>query len=241
MASRRLRVAACAALAAVWIVAPVSASAGGPFLSADDAVLREPVDSVVRVLEPFQGCQVLLDSGEGDCAVVDTANGQLVFIVEAGERFDNVLVSRPWIVRIYRPVGDDQWEVALATRPQGNDPGPVYADVKAEVGDVTGDGEPELLVGYRSEGTGQILDVDIVGTADNGAPVVLAAMQLYKGTAKIKHGTLVTWTPVYRRADANCCPTWIRRDVVRFVDGGFAVDPGPKVPTKQANIPPGDF
>ena len=210
-------------------------------MSSDGAVLRAPSDSVIRVLEPFQGCQVLLDTGDGDCAVVDTAGGQIVFTVEAGEPVDDVLVSRPWTVRVYRPFDDNEWEVALATRPQGDEAGPVYADVHAEVGDVTGDGQPELLVGYRSEGTGQILDIDIVGTVDDGTPTVLAATQLYKGTAKIKRGTLVTWTPVYRQSDANCCPTWIRRDVVRFEGDEFVVQRGPRVPTKQATIPPGDF
>jgi len=227
------------------VLAPTAAIAEGETLGRGRAVLRPPRDELIRVLSPFHGCQVLLDSGDGDCAVVDTANGQLVFTVESGPPIDDVLVSRPWTVRVYQETNEtghaNEWKVELATRPQGSDPDPVYADVRAEVGDVTGDGKPELLVGYRSEGTGQILDVDIVGTTDDGTPKVLAHDQLYKGTAKIKGGTLITWSPVYEKTDGNCCPTWIRRDIVRFRDGAFVVQRGPRVPTAQANIPPGDF
>jgi hypothetical protein len=106
---------------------------------------------------------------------------------------------------------------------------------------VTGDHEPELLIGYRSEGTGQILDIDIVGTTESGGPTLLAHAQLYKGSAQIKHGRLITWMPVYRKVEANCCPSWIRRDVVRYEGGQFVVHHGKKVPTANADIPPGDF
>lgn len=246
MVRRSLRVMALGALmTATSVLAPNAAIAGDDTLGRNGAVLRPPRDSLIRALSPFHSCQVLLDSGDGDCAVVGTANGQLVFTVESGPPIDDVLVSRPWVVRVYRethePGHANEWKVTLATRPQHGDLGPVYADVRAEVGDVTGDGKPELLVGYRSEGTGQILDIDIVGTTDDGTPKVLAHDQLYKGTAKIKGGTLITWSPVYRKSDANCCPTSIRRDVVRFRDGAFVVQPGPKVPTARASIPPGDF
>ena len=230
---------------ALSVLAPLAALAGGTTLTRHGAVLRPPRDELIRELSPVQGCQILLDAGDGDCAAVTTANGQFVFTVEAGPRVDDVLVSRPWVVRVWQatsvPDHADEWKVVLATRPQGSDPGPVYADVKAVVGDVTGDGQPELLVGYRSEGTGQILDLDIVGTTKRGTSTVLAHEQLYKGSAKIKDGSLVTWEPVYRKAEANCCPSWIRRDVVHFRGGAFVVQHGPKVPTARAHTPPGDF
>jgi hypothetical protein len=243
--SRRPVIALVAGVSAVCVLAATAAGAGNGTLGPRGAVLREPGEELTRPLSPVQGCQVLLDTGEGDCAVVETENGQLVFTVEAGAPVDEVLITRPWIVRVYRPSQEagraDQWTVALATEGQGTDPGPLYADVKAEIGDVTGDGSPELLVGYRSEGTGQILDIDIVGTTADGTPHVLAHTQLYKGSAKIKGGKLLTWMPVYKKTDANCCPTWIRRDVVRYEGGKFVVHKGKKVPTAQANIPPGDF
>jgi hypothetical protein len=115
--------------------------------------------------------------------------------------------------------------------------GPLYAAVTAKAVDVTRDGKDELVVGYRSEGTGMILDVDIVGTDPDGSPRVLAHDQLYKGSAVFRHGRLVAWVPVYRRTDANCCPTWIERDVLEYRDGGFTVETGRRVRSRRVDVP----
>lgn len=212
-------------------------------LDDEGAILVPVTDGLTRPLGSVQGCQVLLDAGTGDCAVVQTANGAMVVTVEPGPYPDDVLVSRPWTVRVYRPVpGDDeQFQVALET-PVGDDgAGPSYANVTAKVADVTGDGHDELLLGYRSEGTGQILDVDIVDTAKDGAPQVVAHDQLYKGTVVVHTGRLVTYAPVYKKSDANCCPTWSQRSTVRYRDGAFHVTAGPRTPSEQADVPAGDL
>ncbi len=229
-------------------IAPAGAHPGtGPHphphpavLDADDAVVGAPDQVVTRVLEPTQGCRTLLAAGRGDCTVVRTANGPLVVTVEPGPRIDDVLASRPWTVNVYRPstAVPDGWDLALATRPEGDERGPLYAAVTARAGDVTGDGADELLLGYRNEGTGAILDLDVVGTDGDGSPRVLAHDDLYKGSAVLRDGKLVTYTPVYRRADANCCPTWIARDVLRYADGEFRVDRIERVRTKLADVPP---
>jgi hypothetical protein len=80
-----------------------------------------------------------------------------------------------------------------------------------------------------------------VGTDASGAPTVLAHQQLYKGTVVVRTGRLITYAPVYRSHDANCCPTWIERDVVRYQNGEFVVHPGPRVATRKAHEPPGDL
>jgi hypothetical protein len=228
---------------AVSTPAGADGDSGGRTLSGKDAVLGAPTERVVRALAPTQGCQVLLDSGEGDCTVVRTAHGDIIVTVEPGPAIDDVLVSRPWIVRVYRPSSaiPDGWEVALSTQPEGNDPGPLYAQVTVKVADVTSDGRDDVVVGYRSEGTGQILDFDVVGTDPDGAPRVLAHDQVYKGNVRTRGGRLVTYAPVYRRNDANCCPTWIERDNITFRGGEFHVRKVWKVPTKRADVPPSDI
>jgi hypothetical protein len=205
-----------------------------------DAVLGPPAEQVVRSLAPDQGCQMLLDSGNGECQVVRTLHGDLVVTVEHGRRLGHVLVTRPWIVHVYRPSTalPDGWELALSTRAEDREPGPLFAEVVARGVDVTGDGHDELVLGYRSEGTGQILDVDVVGTDAEGRPSVLGHDQLYKGNVVFRRGHLVAYVPVYRRADANCCPTWIQRLVFRYDGGAFRVDAGRRVPTRRADIPP---
>ncbi|MEX0665929.1 MAG: hypothetical protein WD598_14330 [Acidimicrobiia bacterium] len=164
--------------------------------------------------------------------------------IHASLPIDEVLVSRNWAIRIHRITEDGRAMGLALTTPtdlENDELSLLYADVTHAVGDLTGDDEPELVLGYRSEGTGQILDLDIVGLDESGAVEVLAHAQLYKGTARIKKGTLVTWMPIYKKSDANCCPTWIRRDVVRYEEGAFVVHAGKKVPTAKANIPAGDL
>lgn len=210
-------------------------------LGQSGALLRAAADGAL-VLTPTQGCRAALSAGEGDCGVLHTAAGPLLFTIEPGPRIDDVLVSRPWSVRVYRPSPSvpDGWDLALSTQPVGSDPGPLLATVTATIRDVTGDGGEELVVGYRSEGTGHFLDVDIVGTAPDGAARVLAHDRLHHGIVVVRPGRMVTHTPVYRARDGNCCPTWIVRSTVRFVDGEFQVDPGRRVRTEDARIPAGD-
>jgi hypothetical protein len=208
-------------------------------LDATDAVVTPPDSLTTRTLSPVEGCRTLLTTGDGDCSVVETANGRLVVTVEPGKRIDDVLASRPWTVTVYRPSAtvSDGWDVALTTRPELGEAGPLFAAVTARAADITGDGADELLLGYRNEGTGQILDLDIVGTDADGTPRVLAHDDLYKGSVVLRDGNLVIFTPVYERADANCCPTWVARDVLRYDDGAFRVQRIERVKTKQADVP----
>jgi hypothetical protein len=212
-------------------------------LDASGSDLGAPTESVVRTLAPTQGCQRLLDSGKGDCAVVHTATGDLVVTVEPGPKIGKVLASRPWTVQVFRPTDavPDGWEVALSTHGERAYAGPLYAQVTATAADVTGDGHDELVLGYRSEGTGQILDLDVVGTDATGTPQLLAHDTVYKGNVRARNGHLVEYEPVYQETDANCCPTWVQRDDLEFRDGVFHLETIWKVPTKQAEIPPSDI
>jgi hypothetical protein len=232
------------ALVAAALAAPAAAHPSpqphSHVLDTSDAVVTPPDAVTTRTLSPVQGCQTLLATGRGDCAVVKTANGDLVVTVEPGKRIDKVLASRPWTVNVYRPSAavPDGWDLALATHPELDEPGPLYAQVTARAADVTGDGEDELLLGYRNEGTGMILDVDVVGTETDGTPRVLAHDEVYKGSIVFRDGRLVAYTPVYKQTDANCCPTWIARDVLRYDGGAFRVDRVERVRSRHADVPP---
>lgn len=202
-----------------------------------------PADGGAAVLPPTQGCRILLAAGDGDCGVLAAAAGTLLFTIEAGPRIDEVLVSRPWTVRVYRPddAVRDGWVIALTTPPAGDDAGPSFANVTAVITDVTGDGADELVIGYRSEGTGGFLDFEVVGTGQDGAPQVLLHERLAKGVVAVEPGRLVTYGAEYRRRDPTCCPTWIRRSATRFVDGELRLGPGSRLRTRDAEIPPGEL
>ena len=230
-------------LASGLLAGPAAADERVRILSADDAVLGPAAAPATKIVGPVQGCQVLLDAGTGDCAFVTGEASGFAFTVEPGPRIDDVLASRPWTVRVYRPSPSvtDGWDLVLEAPATEGYTGALFAEVTARVTDVTGDDSPELLLGYRSEGTGQILDVDVVGMDAAGVPAVLAHDEVYKGSVLLRGQRLVTFRPVYRRADGNCCPTWIVRDVVRFDDGEFRVRPGARVPSDEVEVPPSDL
>jgi hypothetical protein len=188
------------------------------------------------------GCQALLTVGTGDCGVVHAAGGDLIFTVDAGPPPQAGLVSRPWTVTVYRSSRSvpNGWQVALVTAAQDGNPGPLYANVTARAADLTPDGHQTLLVGYRAEGTGEILDLDVVVGTPAG-PRVAAHREFYKGVVQVLPGRLVTYAPVYRARDGNCCPSFTERDEIRYEPGGFVLSTGPRLPTTGVDIPPGDL
>ena len=222
-------------------LAPVAAS-GGPALRSNGTLLHPPRQPRTVTLAPAAGCRTLLTAGTGDCGIVHAAGGDLLFTVEPGPLIQDGLAERPWTVTVFRPSPSlpNGWQVALATSPQNNEPGPLYANVTAKTADLTGDGHQSLLVGYRAEGTGEILDLDIVVGTQTG-PRVAAHAELYKGVVQIQLGRLVTYAPIYNSRDGNCCPAFTERNEIRYRGGRFVVSRGPRVPTRRVNIPPGDL
>jgi hypothetical protein len=220
---------------------PAAASGDTP-LRPNGTLFHPPHQARTVTLASTTACQTLLVAGDGDCGVVHATGGDLIFTVEPGPPLQDGLVSRPWTVTIYRasPSVPNGWQVALVTSPQRGDPAPVYANVTARTADLTGDGHQTFLVGYRAEGTGEILDVDIVvGTATG--PRVAGHREFYKGVVQILPDRLVTYAPIYRARDANCCPSFTQRDEIRYRTGSFVLSTGPRAPTRSIDVPPGDF
>lgn len=228
-------------LGAAAIGAPAAASTDTP-LQPDGTLLRPPSGGRVVTVAPDAGCQTLLPAGTGDCGVVHATGGDLMFTVESGPPVQDGLVSRPWTVTIYRasPSVPNGWEPALVTGPHGSDPAPLYANVTAKTADLTGDDHQSLVVGYRAEGTGEILDLDIVSGTTSG-PHVAAHREFYKGVVQILPGHLVAYAPIYLARDGNCCPSFTQRDDIRYRRGRFMLSAGPRLPTRHVDIPPGDL
>jgi hypothetical protein len=227
---------------AVVAASGTATAAGDIRLRADGTVLHPAREPRTVTLAPTAGCQTLLSAGAGDCGVVHAAGGDLLFTVEPGPPVQAGLVSRPWTVTIFRasPSVPNGWVVALMTTAENGEPGPLYANVTAKTATLTPEGRQSLVIGYRAEGTGDILDLDVVVGGPKG-PRVAAHSQLYKGVVQILPQRLVTYPPIYRARDGNCCPSFTERDEIRYRNGGFVVTRGRRVPTRQLNIPPGDL
>jgi hypothetical protein len=232
-------------LSLVALASPAAASGGSP-LGPSGTLLEAPRDAPIVTFDPTAGCRTVLAAGTGDCGVVHAAGGDLLFTVEPGPLVQDGLVSRPWTVTVYRaaPAVPNGWQAALVTPAPGvdpaGDPGAVYANVTARTADLTGDGHQSLLVGYRAEGTGDILDLDIVVGTSKG-PRVAVHRELDKGVVQIFPGRLVAYAPIYRAGDGNCCPSFTQRDEIRYRNGTFVLSAGPRVPTRRAHVPPGDL
>ncbi len=77
--------------------------------------------------------------------------------------------------------------------------------------DVTGDGRPEVLVGYRSGGTGQFEAYDVV-TYEQGKQLEVAAHRprLHKGSVALEGTTIVDYSA--DEQSPECCPTTVAPD-----------------------------
>jgi hypothetical protein len=211
-------------------------------LSARGALLSPSRVTQVHLVEAGTDCSVLLTGAGGQCGTVHAAGGDLLYTVEPARPVPPGSPARPWTVTVYRSVRAvaGGWRAALRTRPEFGLPGPRLVAVTARTANLTLDGHESLVLGYRSEGTGAFLDVDIVTGSGNG-PRVAAHTQLDQGVVIVDHRALTTYTPVYRRTDANCCPTSIQRDEVQSRPGSFVIIRGPRLPSAQASEPPSDL
>jgi hypothetical protein len=214
--------------------------------AADDSgpVLQPSIGGATVVLSPDVGCRTLLATGEGDCGVLTTRSGQVLFVIDKGEKIDDVLASRPWVVRVFvpDPAVADGWRPVLSTvAGSAAEPGPLFANVEAVATDLTGDGADELVLGYRSEGTGGFLNVEVLGVGRQGAPSVVLSTLLAKGVVDIRKARLVTHSAEHEAGDGNCCPTFTQRASTKVVDGELVLSEGKRLRTRAVNFPESDL
>lgn len=192
--------------------------------------LTKPSSPDTRQIDAEQGCRTFLETPDGQCEIVMTAGGNVLWTVDAPPGSDTG--ERVWRVRIRvrsKSMPDGGWDVALVL-PES--PEPLFANVAVRSADVTGDGRPELLVGYRSGGTGQFESYDVV-TYEQGKQLEVAAHRegLHKGSVELNGIRIVDYSA--DEESPECCPTRARRTAIVFEDGAFLIAETGDVPIDQ--------
>jgi hypothetical protein len=210
--------------------ATTAAFKSGDKVTSTGTQLTKPSNPDTRQIDAEQACRTFLETPAGLCEIVMMAGGNALWTVDAlpgtgaGEQV--------WHVRIRvgsKSMPDGGWDVALGL-PQS--PDPLFAGVAVKAADVTGDGRPELLVGYRSGGTGQFEAYDVV-TYDQGKQLEVAAHRqgLHKGSVALEGTTIVDYSA--DEGSPECCPTKARRTAIGFSGGELRVTEVSEIPVDQ--------
>jgi hypothetical protein len=154
--------------------APVPVAPDAP-ISTEGALLRPLDNADRRLFDPAADCASLSRDGSALRACeISAAGGIEIAWVSMDEGVD-VLTRRP-------DEGPDVWTVVLRSSASSSR-SPVFADV-------TGDGEADLVVGWRSDG---VLAADVVEVR-SGAPSVTLHLSLLDGRIAIGDGQLDAWS-----------------------------------------------
>lgn len=190
--------------------------------------LTAPATPDTRQIDPEQACRTFLETPAGQCDIVMMAGGNALWTLDALP--GNGTGEQGWHLRIRTrstTMPDGGWDVALALPDRAS-----FANVTVKAADVTGDGRPELLVGYRSAGTGQFEAYDVV-TYEQGQRLEVGAHrpQLHKGSVALDGTTIVDYSA--DESSPECCPTTARRTAIAFGGGEFRVTEVGDVPIDQ--------
>jgi hypothetical protein len=190
-----------------------------PAISSDGAVLQEG-DRTVVAAPSNAACVALITAGTlGDCGEVAVAGQRVVWVVEQAT---TTAGATAFSVGILTYVPDEGGWVRWL---EASDPaGERWADVNVLPADLTSDGVPELLVGFRSLGEADVLEYDIVGYDENAIPDVLAHPErARKGSVVVSAGTIQEYSAQYPNDEPVCCPPTFLRRTIAFQDSFFRV------------------
>lgn len=189
-----------------------------PAIPTQGAVLREGSRPLVPAAANAP-CQALVTPGAvGECGEVTVSGNRVVWVVE--RTTTNGITAT--LARMLSFVSDENgWvEWLQAADPSGEQ----WSDVNVVPSDLTGDGVPELLVGFRSVGDAQTLEYDIVGYSEAAVPEVLAHPEpAPKGSVIVSAGTVQEYAAQYPNDEPVCCPPTYLRRTIAFEDSFFRV------------------
>jgi hypothetical protein len=180
-------------------------------------VLRAPKTSAVKEYDAATGCSSFADDGgwTATCTLAHTAGGDTYAVVERRPLSGGQTAWRAEVLTFVEAAGG--WVVRLRA---ADDTGESYTGVKATAVDLTGDGKPELIVGFRNQGSADFLNLDLVHRSGT-SPSVVAHRELSHGSAHTETGALVDYSAAYPHSEPECCPAYWFRSVLRFGAGAY--------------------
>ena len=225
---------------ATWApgVTAAEASAGTATDQAGITPWLAPVASPGPTAARSRGCAALRDPGwRAECVQVDTGRAVITGVVESRSAGGGPAV---WRVAVWKEQGQEEVESLAA----GDPAVPLWERAAVRSADLLGNHHRELVFGFVGAGSGEILDLDVVGP--DGRGLLGSQIAVEHGAATISGRRILTYHPVYRDADPNCCPTGgAARDTVELRSGTWAVTgsepvapPGPGQPALPDDFGP---
>jgi hypothetical protein len=203
---------------ATWAPGVTAAEAGAGTATDEGGIAPwlAPVGAPAPSAPRSRGCAALGDPGwRPGCVRVDTGRAMLTGVVESRSSGAGPVV---WRVAVWREQGGQEVETLAA----GNPATPLWAWAQVRSAELGGDRHDQLVFGFENEGTGGVLDLDVVG--GDGSALLGSQIAVYKGAATVTGGRILTYHPVYRANDPNCCPTGgADRDTLRLEGGRWVV------------------
>lgn len=198
-------------------------------LTAKGAQLRS-ANGRVSGWDAEQGCTSLIpDHWEGMCNVEEMAGSPTAWIWESQpvEHDSPILLHRVRVLTYSDELNG--WVEQLRADDLDEPP---WMSVRVVARDLTGDGKPELVVGYHYAGSGQDLGTDIVVNS-TGVPRALHLDDAVHGSVVFQGRNLIQYRADPAPADANCCPSAFARTRIQWDGEDFA-----ELPYAKA-VPPG--
>lgn len=209
--------AAPSALAPTTVSVSPSSAAPAVAIGAAGAILRTSRTDDPVLGPSTMGCESLVTPGlTGECGDVNVSGGRVVWVVERAAVTNGVSGFRVRILA-YSPV-DAGWSERLAADDLR---GRRWSSIGVLPADLTNDGVPELIVGFRGLSDREPLDLDVVGYGQDGGPEVIAHPdRADRGVVLVNAAAqLLEYAARYSVGEAPCCPGAYERRTIAFEGG----------------------
>ncbi len=203
-----------------------------PAIEPGGQILREGSRPVVK--QPADAtCNSLISAGFlGKCGEVTVADGRVIWVVQTEP---GTLGTTSFTARVFTFVPESSGWVEWLEASDGG--GGKWTDVGVVSADLTGDGVPELVFGFRSSDEKETLDLDVVSYTEAGLPQVIAHPEAAAlGSMVISGGNLDEYAAQFPNGEQVCCPAFYLRKTIAFEQGFLRVVASADVPPNQVPV-----